>query len=100
MSGFNSLAVALEGWFATKLCDLPDALRQRVDEEFWPMPWDKLTAHERRDVAQQNDNLTDPGLQQARQFGWDHADRKIAILNQITKGHQLFFAEHSVFPAP
>ncbi len=89
MSSFNSLTVALEGWFATQLCDLPDALRKRVENEFEPMPWDRLSAHARRDVAQQIDDLTDPALEQARQFWWDHADRKIALLAHIAEWERI-----------
>jgi hypothetical protein len=85
MSSFNSLTLALEGWFDKPLCDLPDALRKRIEDDFEPMPWDRLTALGRRDVAQQVDAIDDPALEQVRQFGWDHADRKIAILTRIAE---------------
>jgi len=85
MNSFNSLTLALEGWFDKQLCDLPDALRQRVDEEFWPMPWDRLTVLGRRDVVQQLDYYDDPAQEQARQFWWDLADRKISIEAQVAQ---------------
>lgn len=83
MSSFDSLTVALEGWFDKLLCDLPDALLQRVEEDFWPMPWDRLSEAGRRDVTQQWDYQNDPATEQVRQFWWDHADRKISIMSQI-----------------
>lgn len=85
MNSFNSLAVALEGWFDTQLCDLPDTLRQRVDDEFWPMPWDRLRAEERRSVALQLDFSNDPAMEQVRQFWWDHSDRQISILAKLAE---------------
>ena len=85
MNSFNSLTLALEGWFDKQLCDLPDALRRRVEDELEPPPWDRLTAHGRRDVAQQLDAKDDPALEQARQFWWDLADRKISIEAQIAE---------------
>ena len=32
MSTFDSLTLALEDWFATPLCELPDAVRRRVEQ--------------------------------------------------------------------
>jgi hypothetical protein len=60
MSSFDSLALALEDWFDTPLADLPDALRKRVVQEFFPMPWDNLSADQRRSVALQLDYQHDP----------------------------------------
>ena len=39
MSSFDSLTLALEAWFDTPLPYLPDALRERIVQEFFPMPW-------------------------------------------------------------
>lgn len=55
MSDFDSLTWALEGWFDTPLRDMPDAVRQRVEQEFFPMPWDSLSADQRRGLALQLD---------------------------------------------
>ncbi len=85
MISFNSLTLALDGWFDKPLSDLPHELRLRVDEEFWPIPWDSIQAEGRRSVARQIDFTNDPALEQVRNFWWDHADRKISILEQIAK---------------
>lgn len=77
--------MALEGWFDKPLCDLPDALRERVEDEFFLMPWDRLTAAGRRDVTQQIDYHDDPAMEPVRQFWWDHSERKIAITTQISE---------------
>lgn len=85
MSSFDSLTLALEGWFDKALCDLPDALRQRVEEEFFPMPWDRLSAEERRRVALQLDYPDDPATEQERQFCSDFADSMLTIETKIAK---------------
>lgn len=85
MSSFDSLTLALEGWFDKQLCELPDALRQRVEEEFLPMPWDRLSAAGRRSVTQQIDYHDDPAMEQVRQFCWDHSERRVSITTQITE---------------
>lgn len=75
MSDFESLTWAFEDWFETPLCDLPDALRQRVEKEFFPMPWDSLNGHARRSVALQLDYQHDPATEADRQFWWDFFER-------------------------
>lgn len=85
MSSFDSLTLACEGWFDKPLCDLPDALRQRIEEDFLPMPWDRLTAAGRRDVTQQIDYHDDPAMEPVRQFWWGWAERKHSIMTQITE---------------
>ena len=70
MSCFDALTLACEGWFDKPLCDLPDALRQRIEDDFWPMPWDRLT---------------DPAMEPDRQRSWDHSERMISITTQITE---------------
>ena len=85
MSGFDSLTLACEGWFDKPLCDLPDALRQRIEKDFLPMPWDRLTAAGRRDVTQQIDYHDDPAMEPVRQFWCGWAERKHSIMTQITE---------------
>lgn len=85
MSSFDSLTLALEGWFDKQLCELPDALSQRVEEEFLPMPWDRLSAAGRRSVTQQIDYHDDSAMEQVRQFCWDHSERRLFITTQITQ---------------
>jgi len=71
MSEFDSLTLALEPWFDTPLSDLPDAIRKRVVEEFFPMPWDDLSAEQRRSGALQMDYQHDPATEQDQQRWWD-----------------------------
>jgi hypothetical protein len=85
MPDFNSLTWAFNGWFDTQLCDLPDDLRQRVEQEFSPMPWDSLSADQRRSVALQLDYQHDPAAEQDRQFWWNFAGRQRAVEEQITE---------------
>lgn len=85
MSSFDSLTLAFEGWFDKPLCDLPDSLRQRVEEDFWPMPWDRLTAAGRRDVMRQLDYQHDPATEPERQDGWERSERMIAVETQIAQ---------------
>ena len=83
MTDFDSLTLALEDWFDTPLCDLPEALRQRVKNEFFPMPWEGATADQRRSVALQLDYQHDPATKQDQQFWWDFFERKHALNKQI-----------------
>jgi len=85
MSNFDSLALAFEDWFDKPLSDLPGALRERVEREFAPMPWDSLSADQRRIVALQLDYQHDPATEQDRQFWWDFFARKRALEDRITK---------------
>ena len=85
MNSFDSLTLACEGRFDKPLCDLPDALRQRLEEEFWPMPWDKLSAKGRRSLTEQIDYKKDPATESVRQFAWDQSDRMILITTDIAK---------------
>lgn len=75
MGDFDSLTWAFEAWFDTPLSDLPDALRQRVEQEFFPMPWEKLSADQRRSVALQLDYQHDPATEQDQKFWWDFFER-------------------------
>jgi len=68
---FVSLATALEGWFDKPKDELPDELRQRVETDFSPMPWDALSPDQRRSVAAQWDFRHDPAMENERQYWWD-----------------------------
>jgi hypothetical protein len=92
MSSFDSLTLALEDWFDKPLCDLPDALRQRVEEEFFLMPWDRLSAEDRRNIALQIDSYDDPHLESARKYYGDLAERESFLETKI--------AEWESTPAP
>lgn len=80
---FESMTLALEGWFDRKRLDLPDALRQRVEFEFFPVPWDDLSADQRRSAALQLDYQHDPATELDRKKWWDFLDRKYDLEKQI-----------------
>ena len=83
MGSFDSLTLALANWFDTSLCDLPEPLRQRVEQEFFPMAWDELSAEQRRSVALQLDYQHDPTMEKDRQSWWDFFQRIDAVKAQI-----------------
>lgn len=85
MSTFNPLTFALEGWFDTKLCDMPEALRQRVEREFFDMPWDNLADSQRRSLALQLDYQHDPATQQDQQFWFDFFVQVESLEKQIAR---------------
>jgi hypothetical protein len=72
---FESLTLALDGWFDKKLDDLPNTLRQRVERDFFPLPWDGLSAEQRRSRALQWDYRHDPATELERQYWWDFFKR-------------------------
>lgn len=80
---FESLTLALEGAFDKLLDALPVVLRQRVEKEFFPMPWDSLSAEQRRSVALQLDYQRDPATEADRQFWWDFFERMHEVEVQI-----------------
>ncbi len=81
--GFESLTLVLENLFETPLDQLPVALRQRVEREFFPMPWDSLSAEQRRSVALQVDYQNDPATGQDRRFWWVFYERMRDLEKQI-----------------
>lgn len=83
MSTFESLTLALERHFAKALADLPEALRQRVEKEFFPMPWDNINPDGRRSIALQLDYQHDPATESDRQFWWDFFERMHEVEAQI-----------------
>jgi hypothetical protein len=85
VEGFDSLTLALEGWFDRNRNELPEALLERVDREFFPMPWDDLSAGGRRSVALQLDYQRDPETEQDRQFWWDFFERLHDLQAQAKK---------------
>lgn len=85
MADFDALTWALEDWFDKPLRDLPEAMRQRVEQEFFPMPWDSLSADQRRSVALQLDYQHDPATAQDQQYWWNFFERMDAIKKQISE---------------
>lgn len=80
---FKSLMLALEDWFDKNLDDLPLDLRQRVEREFFPMPWDELSADQRRSVAIQQDYQCDPATEKERQYWWNFFTRLQELQKQV-----------------
>jgi hypothetical protein len=85
MSTFESLTLACDGWFDKPLADLPQTLRQRLDDEFSPMPWDRLSAAGRRSITLQLDYPDDPATERERHFNWDWTERKHSLHAQIAQ---------------
>ena len=85
MSAFEALTLALENWFDSQLCDLPNVLRKRVEKEFFSMPWDKLSADQRRSVALQLDYQHDPTTAQDQKFWWDFFERMGDVKKQVAE---------------
>lgn len=83
MSDFEPLTWAFEEWFERPLCELPDALRQRMESELSHMPWDTLTADQRRSLMLQMDYQHDPATEQDQQFWWDFFVRMDDLKKQI-----------------
>lgn len=80
---FERLEAALESWFDKPLAELPDALRHRVETDYSPMPWDNVSADNRRSVAAQWDCQHDPAMENERQYWWDFHIRMDEIKKQI-----------------
>lgn len=85
MEQFDALTLALEGWFDRPLIELPEALRQRVHKEFFPMPWDQLSVDQRRSVSLQIDYQHDPDTEQDQKFWWDFFERVGGLKKQVAE---------------
>ena len=85
MKNFESLTLALEGWFDTELCDLPDGLRLRVERDIFPMTWEQQSAQSRRSLALQLDYQHDPAMEQTRQFWWNFFEHQRELKVQIAE---------------
>lgn len=82
---FESLTLAFEHWFDKNLGDLPETLRQRVERDFFLIPWDNLSADQRRSLAHQLDYQHDPATEQERQFWWGFFARRDELQAEISK---------------
>ena len=85
MTAYDSLLLALEGKFETKLNDLPEALRERVEREMYPCPWDHLSPEQRRSLAWQIDFQNDPAAEEDREFWFNFYNCKDELRNQISE---------------
>jgi len=85
MDNFKPLTKALDKWFDRALCDLPEELRDRVEDEFSPMPWDRLSPGDRRKICMQLDSYDDPSSEAVRQHYSELADTVTNIEASITE---------------
>lgn len=83
MSSYESLTQKLAEWFDKPLAELPDDIQELVGTEFFPMPWDKLTAGGRRSIAEQLDCQRDPATAAARQSAFEFYERIHELQTQI-----------------
>lgn len=80
---FESLAIALEGHFDKKLDELPNALRERIQRDFFSLPWDDLSPDQRRHRTTQWDHQHDPAMESERQYWWNFYIRMDELKKQI-----------------
>lgn len=85
MSDFDSLTIAIEDWFDKPLSDMPDSIRQRIEKDMFPLPWDDLSPEQRRIGALQLDCQHDPATEKERQYWWDFFLQKDALKRQIAE---------------
>jgi hypothetical protein len=83
MSTFVSLTSRLEGWFDKQLADIPEEVRQLIEEEFFPFTWDKCSESDRRFIAKQEDLGNDPATESFREIRWEYAERRSDIELEI-----------------
>jgi hypothetical protein len=83
VTDFVSLTAALAGWFDKPLAELPDRIRERIHQDFFPLSWDSLTTEQRQSVARQWDHHNDPATETDRQFWWDFFSKKGVLEEQI-----------------
>jgi hypothetical protein len=86
MVAFVPLTQTLKDWFDTPMSALPDDIRAVVEDLFYPIAanlWDRLTPAQRCDLAQQDDNQSDPGKAGERQQGMAIAEQRIDLETKI-----------------
>lgn len=88
MTTFASLTATLDGWFDKPLSELPVALQKRVREDFFSIPWDKLSFKQRQSVARQWDYQNDPTTETDRHW-WDFFIKKGALKSRSSSGNLL-----------
>ena len=83
---FEPLLKLIEPHINEPFANLPDSLRVRVTEAFFPMPqWDDLGPDQRRSLAEQDDNQTDPARGPEREYWWELACQVSETKESITK---------------
>ena len=83
MSAFEALTWILEPWFNTSFEELPDSVRERVERDFPPVPWDALSPEQRRLRARQWDYSHDPATEAEREHWFDFYTRYAELKKQI-----------------
>lgn len=69
---YESLAELIEAYVDGPLAKLPNDLRMRVAEAFFPMPhWDGLTPDQRRSLARQHDIQHDPAMESENRYWFE-----------------------------
>lgn len=82
-SVFISLLHSLRGSFDRPISELDEALRLRVEKEFYPHRWDGLAPNQREDLARQLDYYADPANDAERQRDWDLGCKIAEIEKQL-----------------
>jgi len=83
---FEPLLKLIEPYINESFVNLPDSLHVRVAEAFFPMPqWDDLGPDQRRSLAVQDDNQTDPAKGPEREYWWELACQVSETKESITK---------------
>ncbi len=83
---FEPLLKLIEPHINEPFANLPDSLRVRVTEAFFPMPqWDDLGPDQRRSLAEQDDNQTDPARGPEREYWWELACQVSETKESIAK---------------
>jgi hypothetical protein len=67
MTAFCSLAIALRGQFHKPFAELAPDIQQRIQEDYFPWPWESKSPRERCHVAKQWDHENDPALREFRE---------------------------------
>ena len=84
MSDSVLLIIALQTWFDKPLSALPEALKERVEQDFAPIRWDELSRGERMAEAIYRDLGHNPENSQQEQYWRSFVERKTVLEQRIT----------------
>lgn len=83
---FESLLRLIEPYINEPFANLPEVLRLRVSDAFFPMPlWDDLGPDQRLSLAEQDDNHTDPAMSPVREYWGELACQVSDVETSIEK---------------
>ncbi|RZO86147.1 MAG: hypothetical protein EVA65_04230 [Oceanococcus sp.] len=77
------LVSALADVFGVALEDIAEDLRKRIADEFFPIPWDRLTAEQRERFAGQIDRKHDPESQALDEYWQQFFERRALLVEDI-----------------